>query len=141
MLSKPNFGWSTLQIGDFYDDVSYLTDVPLDCLESMIRALKYHIPFVVQFDTEGSYIILTSCDYIYTTTVTYWNNDGIQIKEFNIGLIELAKDLYNDINSNINDWSMFSSFCEPNTVESKEYKEKLIRLLEELNMLIMKGED
>lgn len=139
MLSKPVCGWSTLQIGSFYNSISYLTDVPLDCLEAMIKSLKHNVPFCVQFDTEGSYIILTSCDYVCTTTITYWDNEGIQIKEFDIGLIELAKDLYNDINNNIEDWSIWNPCFEPNEEESIIYKTKLIGLLKDLDKLIIEG--
>lgn len=153
MLSRPNFGWSTLQIGDFYDNVSYLTEVPLDCLEAMIRALKYHIPFIVEFDTEGNYILLISGVFFNSTVVTTYrekSEDGFNYidedyklisKEYDIDKLTLAKELYYDIFNNIDDWSIWSPCCEPNTVEEKEYNVRLVSLLEELNGLIIKGED
>ena len=49
MLSKPEHGWTTIQIGGFVGDGSYIQDVPIMCLEAFIRALSYNIPMEIEF--------------------------------------------------------------------------------------------
>ena len=49
MLSRPKNGWSTLKIGNFSSRVSYLTDVPYECLNACLAALKYNIPLILQY--------------------------------------------------------------------------------------------
>ena len=40
MLTKPRYGWTNLRIGDICYPASYLNDVPIDCLDAFIYALK-----------------------------------------------------------------------------------------------------
>ena len=52
MLTKPKHGWTNLQIGDFTERVSYLTDISNDCLDAFIYALHTGNPAVIFFDAE-----------------------------------------------------------------------------------------
>ena len=40
MLGKPDAGWSKVTMGEFEEYASYLTNVPIDCLEACIHRVK-----------------------------------------------------------------------------------------------------
>ena len=44
MLGKPHGGWTEIKIGDFIGYGSYLTDIPVDCLNACIFALSNNSP-------------------------------------------------------------------------------------------------
>ena len=53
MFSKPDFGWVDINIGGYILNASYLTDIPIDFLDSLISSLKNNLPFSVFIDEEG----------------------------------------------------------------------------------------
>ena len=53
LFSKPEGGWVDINIGDYIMCASYLTDVPMDFLNTLIASLKYNIPICVYIDEEG----------------------------------------------------------------------------------------
>jgi surface protein len=46
-------GWCLVKLGDVYSRASYITDVPYDCLESILTAIMEDEDFYVKFDAEG----------------------------------------------------------------------------------------
>lgn len=137
MLEKPDCDWTYIALGEDKYPASYLTDVPMDCLISMINALKYGLPFCVDFDTEGSYFVVMCSSYIYDDTQVIIYEEKETVKTYNITLETLARELYNDINDNINSWELWD-YCgdEEEAKTNTIYKTELQSKLKELKQLI-----
>jgi len=133
MLTKPEYGWVYLQLGNFSERASYMTDIPNDCLDAFIYALQNNSPTVVYFDAEGWDFHLVASWY---GSYVILDKDAVKVFEINKNVFELAKELYEDINNNFDDWLNWGyAFDEE---EIKEYKGKLITKLNQLNTEIEK---
>ena len=129
MLTKPKAGWTILQIGDFMERASYLTDIPNDCLDAFIHALQNNTPAVIFFDAEGwDFHLIAS--YYQSYVIVDKEEATVYLIEKNIK--ELAKELYNDINNNFDDWLNWDFY---NSVEEREEnKRSIMTKLSQLNM-------
>lgn len=138
MLSKPSYGWTNIAVNNRKYPASYLTDVPFDCLNSMINALENGLPFCVEFDAEGWHFIVLNSPYIYDNTQVITYMDDIEVKEYDIDFETLAKELYNDIHNNLEDWVYWMDYA----LESHDDAERRRNLLKiklcELRHLIEK---
>jgi len=129
MLTKPNHGWTNLQIGNLTERASYLTDIPNDCLDAFIHALQNNTPAVIFFDAEGwDFHLIAS--YYQSYIIVDKDKAEVYIVEKNIK--ELAKELYNDINNNFDDWLNWDLY--DNMEEREENKRNIMTKLSELNM-------
>ena len=131
MLTKPDCGWTNLQIEDFSERAGYMTDIPNNCLDAFIHALQNGNPAVVFFDAEGwDFHLIASyyCSYIIV------DKDNTSLYTVKKTIHELAKELYEDINNNLEDWVNWYLDESDTEEERKEYKEKLLVKLSELNM-------
>lgn len=133
MLTKPSHGWTNIQIGNFSERASYLTDIPNDCLDAFIYALQSGNPAVIFFDAEGwDFHLIASyyCSYIIV------DKDEAKVYSFDRTIKELAKELYEDINNNFDDWLNWDLY---DNVEEREQNERGLRKkLSDLNMEIFK---
>ena len=145
MLTKPKYGWTSIKIKDFECRASYLTWVPIDCLEAMIRAIEERLDFLCTFDAEGWEFKVISDDYrTYIINEAEYPSKLTQIED--IDKFDLAKELIDDIESNIEDWYDFPGFHIPeneddefdDTEDYNKYKKELDSLLEKLKKLINK---
>lgn len=138
MLTKPDHGWTNLQIGQFSERASYLTDVPNDCLDAFIYALQNKVPITVFFDAEGWDFHLVASYYQSYVIV---DKDDAKMFAFDKTVLELAKELYEDINNNFDSWVNWESYDDDDTDEEKEIKtETLVAKLNQLNIEISKKE-
>lgn len=140
MLINPKHGWVTICIDNWSDRASYLTDVPLDCLDAMIYALTNKCDFIVSFDAEGwTYKIISDC---YRTFIIEEQNKPKLITIENVDINMLAKELYNDISKDLDEWSNWSCSLdvdEDGKILSKEienYKQSLVDKLYQLKILL-----
>lgn len=133
MFTIPKHGWVLINIGSFSDRASYLTEVPLDCLDSIIYALENKTDFIVSFDAEGwSFKIIS--DYYRTFIIEEKDFPKLLTLE-NINKEMLAKEIYQDISENIDNWSNWSCSIE-NEEDILNYKKELNIKLEKLKSLI-----
>ena len=133
MISILEAGWCKLKIGDFVGIPSYITDVPVDLLTAFIDYYKKGIG-AAYFDEEGTEFNLLLSDYsIYIIQVNF---EGKPILHYfsNVNVNDLAKELFIDINSNIDSWACFSASCDQST--KWESKDKLLALTKKLQELI-----
>ena len=101
MLSKPEYGWCEINICDWKDRASYLTDPHLDLLDAFIELFKSRKPQVVDCDAEGwEYKIVI--DFFEVHIIE--SKEGYKYYSFDIGAGYLAKDLINDIEENLDAW-------------------------------------
>ncbi len=133
MLTNPKYGWTNVSIGEFNESASYLTDVPNDCLDAFIYARENCFPAVVYFDAEGYEYYLVASYFESFVTI---EKDKLRTYRFDLDLVDLAKELIDDIEQNIDDWADWQCYKEYDENELKRNKRKLEQKIGRLKQLI-----
>lgn len=105
MLKTPQYGWSEITIGDWYDRCSYLDDVPYRLLEAVDFTNRTRRPSAVEFDAEGyEYIIVFDT---WETHIIHNTFDGEEYRliTIEIALKDLIRELIADIRRDLKEWS------------------------------------
>ena len=133
MIKNPKHGWCSFELGDFQGSPSYLTDVAVDLLDAFI---EYHTKGygVVVFDEEGSFFTLVLTRYNWGIFVIEEKNNSILHDFSNMNVDDLAKELINDIESDLAGWYDFLLFSDEKEVE--RYKNELDKKIKELKTVI-----
>jgi len=127
MLATPHCGWSTIQIGDWSDRVSYISDVPNNILNAFIGTKTSYDPISVKFDAEGwEFIIVFDhfethiLDYGYKNEEEYLADKENKLKlfTFEISRFDIIKELVSDMERDLDDWTMWYSFISYHEVEA-----------------------
>lgn len=134
MLGKPDIGWSDIKIGEFNSRISYLTDVPFDCLNASISALKYNIPVAIKFDAEGWEFTVVST-YDNTSIIIDDENGEMKLITADISKIDFIKNIVYDIESNIDEWSIWDIYHQ---CEYEKNKVLLMERIEKIKILLNK---
>lgn len=104
MLSKPNGGWVDINIGEYTLNASYLTDIPMDFLNSVISSLKNNLPVSIFVDEEGiESLICAFYDEVFIIAKEE-NDDLIEYKKIDMDFNLFRKSIIDDIEMNFNDW-------------------------------------
>ena len=130
MISNPEYGWCEFDLGDFHGTPSYMTNVPVDLLECFINYFKYECS-CCYFDEEGSDFTLVLTPYeVY---IIENKEDEPKVRAIDVMIIEMVKELINDIESNIEEWACFHCGVLDTKVQVQYIKQlrKLIYELEE----------
>ena len=135
MLTKPEDGWVNVKLEGFSERASYMTDIPNDCMDAFIYSLQNNLPTVIYFDAEGWDFHLVASWY---RSYIVLDKDDVKVFVIKKDLFELAKELYKDINDNLNDWLNWDYADDEE--ELKEYREKLIMKLNTLGVELAKRE-
>lgn len=136
MLSKPLLGWTEVTIGDFKASASYVTDVPINCMKSMIYALQTKNDFVVTFDVEG-WEFKVIADYYNCFVIKDICEQPILFTFRNISIHQLAKELVEDIENNLNEWKYWNYDSDLDSEEDiNNYEKELKNCLTTLKKLI-----
>lgn len=130
-LGKPAFGWVEVVLGDFAGSGSYLTDIPLDCLESMIYALENHTDFIVSFDAEGWSFKMIADEY---RSFIIEEKDEPILYTCEKDIHQLAKELYENISLYFEIWGTWSTRFEKDEINA--FKNDLMEKLEKLETLL-----
>ena len=89
MLSKPQFGWTDITIGDWTGKLSYIDDVPVVLLNAFCNVFSNQKPEVVCFDAEGvNYWIVF--DLLDTIIITEDENCQYSVSHQDIDIKELS---------------------------------------------------
>lgn len=105
MLGEPDSGWSEVRIGTFKRDASYLTCVPLDCLDACIHRVRGRGPLAFVFEAEGPgrfFVIADDNDTVIKWEESHDENAVIIIPGVND--VQLVLEIVNDIEEHIKDW-------------------------------------
>jgi len=133
MLSNPKHGWVNINIGEFNEVASYLTDVANDCLDAFIFARENGFPAVVYFDAEGyDYHIIVS----YFESFIIIQKDETKTYHFDLDFYDLAKELIDDIEKNIDDWADWQCYNQYDEDELKRNKRKLEQKIARLKQVL-----
>lgn len=137
MLSKPNRGWSKLKVSTIKNNsdkaivkwnVSYLTNVPVELMKSILNFYKTKLPQICTFDLEeygiASMIILDECEIQFMNVTS--NRPTIYRVLGQEKVSELIDEIIGDIENHINEWA---SFHFPDNEETKGENLKIIQEL------------
>lgn len=128
MLGKPDAGWSKVTMGEFEEYASYLTNVPIDCLEACIHRVKGKGPLAFVFEAEGPgrFFVLATA---YNTVIKWEEDDTPESCHLIPGVndVQLVLETVHDIEQYLNDWAEDWHKCTA---------EELINKLNELKELL-----
>lgn len=102
MFSRPKGGWVDINIGDYTINGSYLTDIPMDFLDSLISSLKSNLPISIFINEEGTENII--CAYFNEVYIIVKNGDDVEYKKIDMDFNLFRKDIINGIEMNLNEW-------------------------------------
>jgi len=135
MFTTPLHGWTNLQLENFSERASYLTDIPNDCLDAFIHALQTNNPAIVYFDAEGFDFHLVSSFY-RSYIIRDKEDNTVDTYVIEKDIIELAKELVYDIENDFDAWLQWEYYddSEEYAETNKDvFKEKLSLLNFEIN--------
>lgn len=137
MISNPKHGWCNFKIEDdnnnvFFGAPSYITNVPVDLLQAFLD-YKIKGQGMAWFDEEGTWftLVLNPYSIFIIAENEYCKSSLYDFSELNID--NLIKELIQDIESDLVEWSMFYCDCdkEEEIKANREYIRNLICQLKE----------
>lgn len=132
MLTKPRHGWTYVEIEDLKIRASYLTDVPNDCLDSFIFALENKLPVAIYFDAEDlDYYLFVS----HLDSFIIMEKDDLQIFKLKSNIIDLGKELVNDIEEYIDEWAnwlCYRDYTKKEILQNKNILKQKVNRLKQL---------
>ena len=135
MISNPKHGWCDFKIEDdnnnvFFGIPSYITNVPVDLLQSFLE-YKINGQGMAWFDEKGTEFTLVLNPYSMFVIAENEHTELIDFSEVNID--NLIKELIQDIESGLIEWSMFYCECcdEEEIKVNREHIRNLICQLKE----------
>lgn len=136
MFSKPANGWTNLKLGELSLRASYLTDIPMDCLDSFIFALQNHLPAIIFFDAEGWDFHLASS---YYRTYIVLDLDEVETFVIDKNIKEITQDLINNIELYFKEWVDWECWDDKDEEELEKRRKVLKEKVNILKLLIEKG--
>jgi len=128
MLTITGAGWAKIELGEFSNYASYLTDIPNDILDAILNVFKTNSPQCVYFDGEGLdfYIVFTEYEIFVINELRKLTYIDINLSN------SIYNEILNDIKSNIDDWSNWNPMPE----DIPNEKIKLLNKITEIEGLI-----
>ena len=118
MFSKPKGGWVDINIGDYTLNGSYLTDIPMNFLDSLISSLKSNLPVSVFIDEEGVENII--CAYFNEVFIIVKNGDVVEYKKIDMDFNLFRKDIINGIEKYLNEWINWNMIDDVEALKNRE---------------------
>lgn len=118
MFSKPKAGWVDINIGDYTISASYLTDIPIDFLNSLINSLENNLPFSVFIDEEGIENLL--CAYYDKVFIIIMNGSNVEYKKIDMDFNTFRAEIVKDIEIYLNDWIDWNMKDDSKMLKSRE---------------------
>ena len=139
MLSKPAYGWSEFQLGDFHSySLSYLDDIAVEWVDQAIHGLETMLPFCVKGNSEPTRILCVvsywHC-HIITEEEVDRNNPDVEygiLETPRVNMLEFCQNLYDDVSQNLDEWASFVDYGGDNFEEKKEALTQSLARLKEL---------
>lgn len=129
MLANLGYGWAKFTLGEFIGEPSYLTDVPINLLDSFIEYLTSR-KSITYFDEEGTeFELIFSFDNLYIISISY--DDVYKLYQTNINnttIKNLTTELINDIESDIDGWIAWNPGMHNIIKNSTEYITRKLKL-------------
>lgn len=128
MISKPWAGWCNFDLDNFHGRPSYLTNVPIDILESFINYWENGTGISIYFDEEGSSFNLVVDPYnVYIIEC----KDEPKLIISNKSIEELTAEVITDIENDFQGWCNFDT-DEEAVEEQTQQLEMLLNKLKQI---------
>ena len=138
MLSTPKNGWCLVSIGSWSDRGSYLDDIPVNLLRAVENVMLTEDPELVYFDAEGwEYIIEVDVDQTRITTET--EDHEVEVRTFNVGAQDLARELINDVRRDLEGWVYWPPYADNPAFDDETRREMLITYCDIMEQLLPKN--
>ncbi len=118
MFSKPKAGWVDINIGHYIISASYLTDIPMDFLNSLINSLENNLPFSVFIDEEGIEDVL--CAYYDEIFIIIMSGNNVEYKKIDMDFNAFRAEIVKDIEKYLNDWIDWNMNDDSQILKSRE---------------------
>ena len=102
MFSRPKVGWVDINIEGYTINGSYLTDIPMDFLDSVISSLKSNLPVSIFIDEEGIEDII--CAYYNEVYIMVRDGDDVEYKKIDMDFNLFRKEIIKGIETYLNEW-------------------------------------
>lgn len=141
MLSEPKYGWTVVNIGDFNERASYLTDIPIDILNNACSLINGSNCCEIYFDAEGfDYIVEYKEGILRVIEETDFN-----IKEEKVcvskSLYSFISEIYIDITLYLDGWLNWMNMIEEDKETNwyKKRKKEILKRLKEIELFLEKN--
>lgn len=116
MISNPKHGWCDFMLSDEKDNLfvgipSYLTNVPVDLLQAFLDYKTKGLG-IAWFDEEGTEFTLVLNPYSMFIILESEDEYAELIDFSKVKIDDLIKELIQDIESDLDEWSMFDCDCD-----------------------------
>ena len=135
MISNPKHGWCDFMLSDEKDNLfvgtpSYVTNVPVDLLQAFLD-YKTKGQGIAWFNEEGTEFTLVLNPYSMFVITENEDCEGRLYDFSELNIDNLIKELIQDIESDLDEWSMFDCDCNDECDDEEEIKtnRELIRNL------------
>ena len=134
MISNPKHGWCDFMLSDEKDNLfvgtpSYVTNVPVDLLQAFLD-YKTKGQGIAWFNEEGTEFTLVINPY---SMFIIAENEHTELIDFSkVKIDDLIKELIQDIESDLIEWSMFYCDCCYDKEEIKVNRELIRNLIRQL---------
>jgi len=147
MFTKPAAGWTRMSVTMEKEyskeitvnwDISYLSNFPLELLTALVNLYKTKMPQVikVELESKGEGTIIISLNDMEIVNLTCIHPTIYRLPT-DVDMKDILEEMYEDIYSNINDWSSY--YCGIEDEESLDANKTQIKhLLSELKDLMDK---
>lgn len=139
MFSTPEYGWTNVNLGNFFSRASYLTDIPLDLLNALISAYKYGTIPAVDFDAEGYGFTVVVSIYSHKVYIILDEEESPELFAVDMTMKEFVEEVNNDITTYLHEWTLFD-YDVNDTEEYSLRRAEIWSKLCELKSLMKKGE-
>lgn len=145
LLSEPEYGWSTFTLPDVEEEfeLSYLTDVAMDWLESAIFGLEHLSPFCVFGNLEPDRLLCTVSYWHCHLAVESQDRAQEELRDIthlhsNTDMLSFCTYLRDSIQTHFEQWFKWDAVevADMSASERQNRRRKLHRRLERLSALI-----
>ncbi len=111
MLGKPQHGWTVFSLGESSYSLSYLSNIPMEWLESAIFGLETLLPFEVYGYGEPGKMVCTvhfsECRIVFEDDKHHKKDSSLEVVPSH--MLDFCKMLYEDISAHIEDWTKWNA--------------------------------
>ena len=123
-LLKPYAGWCQIHIGEFHGNASYLTDVPMQFLDSFELFSNNYATPVLSFDEEGSDFIIIVDEY---TTYVISERATTKLYKTEVDRRDFIESIIKDIEDNFEEFVRWY-ISDPDTeLEEEDLRRRLLK--------------
>lgn len=144
MLTVPSVGWTYFSLGGKEWPLSYLTDVPMEWLDTAIWGLQNLLPFTVHGQCEPGKVLCTvaydHCYILFDDEDPELKRENTILEVFDITMWTFCRYLYQDIFNHVEDWANYSYEYSEDEKKAQQARQLLEKKLAKMKSLLAEKE-